>query len=247
MIPEYRLINSLVNLPLNKGTKKEIKARTKTLNYHKKNKLNNFIFNTNNNRVFNHIINLDAELNQFKLDSYYNNIVNFNFLVASLMPIFEFQTYYYKDYKKIQEILLTEAQANSDVPKWYQESLNINYNANQDVIFLLKNKKIPKEIKSKIITLTHVTGQLFETLSANNFQLGYYFMLYYLLALETKKSMQLNSLTNWNLKSYFEYEDLFLYKLRILDKFTQILMELKGKNFNLYLRVINYIIAGHYE
>lgn len=247
MIPEYHLINSLINLPSNKITKKAIKRKTKTFKYDKKRKFNNFIFNINNNRVFNHIINLDAELNQFSLDPYYANIVDFNFFIAGLMPIYEFQIIYYKDYKQIQEILFNASLTNSDIQKWYQESLNLEKINIEDLKFILDNKKIPKEIKNKIISLTHVSGQLFETLSTNNYQLGYYFMLFYLLTLETRKTIQLRSITNWNLKSYFEYEDIFSYKLMILKKLNQILMELKEKNFNLYLRVINNIISGYSE
>ncbi|MBE4703872.1 hypothetical protein [Spiroplasma platyhelix] len=247
MIPEYRLINSLVNLPINKVTKKVIKNKIKTFDYDKQTKIYNFMFNVNNNRVFNHVIGLDSELNQFSLDTYFPNIIDFNFILAGLMPVFEFQTIYYKDYKKIQDILFNESLLNPDIQKWYQESLNLKQPNTEDLTFILSNKKLPKAIKTKIISLTHISGQLFETLNTNNYQLGYYLMLFYLLNLETKKTMQFNSSTNWNLKSFFLYEDLFSYKLLVMQKFNQALMELKGKNFNLYWRVINYITTGHYE
>lgn len=247
MIPEYRLINTLINLPINKVTKKAIKSKTKTLPYDNQAKVFNFIFNINNNRVFNHVIGLDSELNQFSLDTYFPNIIDFNFILAGLMPVFEFQKIYYKDYKKIQETLVNEALLNADIAKWYQESLELKANDTKELDFLLKNKKLPKDIKTKIINLTHISGQLFETLNTNNYQLGYNLMLFYLLTLETKKTMQFKSITNWNLKSYFPYEDLFAFKLLVMQKFNQALMELKGKNFNLYWRVINYVTTGHYE
>lgn len=245
MIPEYRLIYSLVNLPINKVIKKEIKNKTKSFNYEKKGKIFNFIFSINNNRVFNHIIGLDSELNEYNLDTYFPNIVDFNLIIAGLMPIFEFQKLYYKDYKNIQELLISNSLLNSDIQKWYKESFSLE--KNDDLTFIINNKKIPKDIKNKITALTHISGQLFESLSTNSYQLGYYLMLFYLLNLETKKTLQLKSSTNWNLKSYYQYEDIFSYKLLIMQKFSKILMELKGKNFNLYWRVINYITTGHYE
>ncbi|MGL5268539.1 MAG: hypothetical protein ACRC8P_02090 [Spiroplasma sp.] len=248
MIPEYRLINSLVNLPINKITKKQIKNKVKTFNYQRQIKLFNFIFSVNNNCMFNHVFSLDSELNQFSLDAYFDNIIDFNFFVAGLMPIFEFQKLYYKDYKKIQELLFNQALLNSKIKKWYQESLNLNQNnTNLDLDFILNNHRIPTEIKIKIINLTHISGQLFETLNTNSYQLGYFLMLFYLLNLETKKTLQLKSNTNWNLKSYYQYEDIFSYKLLIMQKFNKKLMELKGKNFNLYWRVVNYLITSHYE
>lgn len=251
MIPEYRLINSLVNLPINKITKKQIKNKIKTFNYSRQTKLFNFIFSVNNNRVFNHVFGLDSELNQFSLDPYFSKIVDFNFFVASLMPIFEFQKLYYKDYQKMQELLFNQSLSNSKIKKWYLESLDLDLDSIQDSVkelnFILDNANIPKEIKTKIINLTHVSGQLFENMSTNSYYLGYYLMLFYLLNLETKKTLQLKSNTNWNLKSYYQYEDIFSYKLLIMQKFSKKLMELKGKNFNLYWRVINYLITGHYE
>lgn len=247
MIPEYRLINSLVNLPINKVTKRVIKNKIKNFEYDKQNQVYGFVFNVNNNRVFNHVIGLDSELNQFSLDTYYPNIIDFNFLIAGLMPIFDFQKKYYKEYKKIQEALLCESLLNPDIQKWYEESLNLKKDATKDLEFLLKNEKLSEEIKTKIITLTYVSGQLFETLSTNSYQLGYYLMLFYLLNLETKKTLQFKSKTNWNVIHYFPYEDLFSFKLLVMQQFNQELMQLKGKNFNLYWRVINYITAGHYE
>lgn len=247
MIPEYRLIYSLVNLPINKITKKEIKNKVKSFNYEKPGKLFNFIFNVNNNRVFNHVIGLDSELNQFSLDPYFANIIDFNLILSGLMPVFEFQKIYYKDYKKFQNELFAQALANPDIKKWYDESLDLTNNHFEALNFILNNKKVKEEVKVKIITLTHISGQLFETLSANSYQLGFYLMLFYLLNLETKKTLQLKSDTTWNLKSHYNYEDIFSYKLLIIQKFNKTLMELKGKNFNLYWRVINYIITGHYE
>lgn len=247
MIPEYRLINSLVNLSINKTTKRAIKNKIRSFDYDKQTKVLNFMFNVNNNRVFNHVIGLDSELYQFSLDTYFPNIIDFNFIVAGLMPIFEFQKLYYKDYTKIQNTLTNQALQNDDIQKWYQESLNLKQTDTEPLKFILDNKKLSKEIKTKIINLTHISGQLFETLNTNNYQLGYYLMLFFLLNLETKKTLQLKSTTNWNLKKFFPYEDLFSYKLLVMQKFNQALMELKGKNFNLYWRVINYIITGHYE
>lgn len=251
MIPEYRLINSLVNLPINKIIKKQIKNKIKTFNYPRQTKLFNFIFSVNNNRVFNHVFGLDSELNQFSLDLYFSKIVDFNFFVASLMPIFEFQKLYYKDYQKMQELLFNQSLSNPKIKKWYLESLDLKLDSIQDSVkelnFILDNPNLAKEIKAKIINLTHVSGQLFENMSTNSYYLGYYLMLFYLLNLETKKTLQLKSNTNWNLKSYYQYEDIFSYKLLIMQKFSKNLMELKGKNFNLYWRVINYLITGHYE
>lgn len=247
MIPEYRLINSLVNLPINKVTKRVIKTKIKTLNYDHQTKVSNFIFSVNNNRVFNHIIGLDSELNQYSLDAYFANIVDFNFMVAALMPVFEFQTSYYKDYKKIQETLFNEALLSFDLQNWYQESLALTATDTEPLKFLLSNKKLPKPIKTKIINLTHISGQLFESISANHYQLGYYLMLFYLLNLETKKTLQLRSATTWNLKKYIPYEDLFAYKLLVMEQFSKAIMQLKGKTFNLYWRVMNYIITGHYD
>lgn len=247
MIPELSLINSLINLPTVKDTKKQIKNKLKSINYNKKSKVFKFMFNVNNSHVFNHIFALDSKLNQFDLEPFIANIVDFNLIISSLLPVFDFQKSYFKDYKNIQKILFSESLLNIDIEKWFQESVNFESNSIKNLEFIIKNRKVPKQIKAKIISLTHITGQLFETLNINNYQLGHYLMLFYLLSIETKKTMQFKSSTNWNLKSYFPSDEFFCYKLKIIKEFNQVLMELKGTEFNLYWRIINYIITGYYE
>ncbi|MDQ7982712.1 MAG: hypothetical protein REH79_00645 [Spiroplasma sp.] len=241
MIPEYRLVRSLVNLHTNKEIKQAVKNKIKSIDYKKKKKVINFIFNVNENVVFNHVITLNAQFNNYQLDRYYGNIIDFNFLIAGLMPVFEFQKLSFKDYEEIQKVLEDCALMNSDINKWYQESQSIEGKKfiNPDLNIFLKNELIPKTIKEKIIGLTHTSGKFFESLRNTNYQLGYYLMLFYLISLETKQTLIFKSDTNWNLKSYFLIEDFFSYKLMLVEKFSKILMENEGQNFNLYLRVIN--------
>ncbi len=243
MIPERRLLNSLINLHSNKEIKHAIKNATKSISYKKKKKLYSFTSNLNETSVFYHFISLDGYLNNYQLDGYYSNIIDFNFFLTGFMPIFEYQKLSYKKYDEIQKTLQTHALLNSDINKWYQESQTKDTNKiNPDLDFLLKNDKIAQTTKTSLLALTHISGRLFETLKNPDYQLGYYFMLFYLISLETKQTLIRKSDTNWNLKFYFSPEDFFTYKLMIIEKFSQILMNNKGKNFNLYLRVINAFI-----
>lgn len=243
MIPERRLIHSLINIHSNKAIKHAIKNASKSINYKKKKKLYSFVSNLNETKIFNHFISLDAYLNNYQLDGYYPNIIDFNFFLVGFMPIFEYQKLSYKKYDEIQKALQTHALLNSDISKWYQESQTKNANKlNPDLDFLLQNDKISQTIKTSLLALTHISGKLFETLKNTDYQLGYYLMLFYLINLETKQTLILKSDTTWNLKFYFPPEDFFTYKLMIIEKFSQILMNNKGKKFNLYLRVINAFI-----
>lgn len=240
MIPERQLLNSLIKLHSNKEIKHAIKNASKSINYKKKKQLYTFTSNINETSVFYHFISLDSYLNNYQLDSYYLNIIDFNFFLTGFMPIFEYQKLSYKNYDEIQKTLQTHALLNSNINKWYQESqIEDRNNLNPDLDLLLKNDKIAQTIKANLLALTHISGKLFETLKNSDYQLGYYFMLFYLINLETKQTLILKSDTNWNLKFYFSPEDFFTYKLTIIEKFSQILMNNKGKNFNLYLRVIN--------
>lgn len=243
MIPEHRLIHSLIKIQQSKEIKQAIKSATKSIKYKRRKKLYRFVSNVNETRVFNHFIGLDAHLNNYQLDSYYSNIIDFNFLLVGLMPIFEYQKLSYKKYNDMQKILQTHALLNPKINKWYQESqIKDVKELHPDLIFFLKNNRISQTIKQKIVALTHICGKLFETFKNTDYQLGYYFMLFYLITLETKQTLILKSDTNWNLKFYFLPEDFFSYKLIIIEKFSQILMNNEGKNFNLYLRVINSFI-----
>lgn len=248
MIPERRLLKSLINIHTNKDIKHAIKHASKTINYKKKKQLYCFTNNLNESSVFYHFISLDGYLNNYQLNDYYSNIIDFHFLLTGFMPIFEFQELTNKNHQEIQKTLQTHALTNPNISKWYQESqTKITSKLNLNLNFLLKNDKIPEWVKTSFLVLTHISGKFFETLKNNDYELGYYFMLFYLINLETKQTLIFKSNTNWNLKSYFTTEDFFTYKLKIIDKFSQVLMNTKGQKFNLYLRVINAFINKNSE
>jgi len=117
MIPERRLLNSLINLHTNKEIKHAIKNASKSIDYKKKKKLYSFTSNLNETSVFYHFISLDGYLNDYQLDSYYANIIDFIFFLAGFMPIFEYQKLSYKKYDEIQKTLQTHALLNSDINK----------------------------------------------------------------------------------------------------------------------------------
>lgn len=253
MIPEYRLIRPLIKLKNNNILKKNCKKSIAFLKYSKKNKTYYFIFNSNSNsQVFNNTISLMAHLNNTDLTPFFSIITNFNYMVAAWRPAFNFQLLYYRDYDNMTKALIKQSLENSWIHEWYQEGLKNHHSA---LDFLINKSNIPQEIIIKIKVLTHVSGKLFQTLKDNNskiannfdYQLGYYLMLFYLLQLETRQTLKFNDVTNWNIKSYFNYSELFADKLKVINQLNDILMTVTEKDFNLYWRIINYALNGTFD
>lgn len=118
--------------------------------------------------------------------------------------------------------------------------------------FLVIDSKLKAESLLLIKRLVHISGNIFISLNKTktnmqiNYEFGSLLMLFYLLDLETRKTLVTKDKTDLDLKTIFSYETLFINKLLILDKLINCAMILEKTNFNLYIRIMNYSLLGDY-
>lgn len=246
MIPEVKLIKKLVSI-------KNVKVINKNFKYFLANniakpgfKIYNCIFNRiNNNKVFNHVLALDIYFNNVILTTEdFELINNFNLLVFTLIPKFDYQIKKNQSiYSKIDNFIATDFD-NKLLNQWNLESIK------KEVLFLNNTflSKVSNENLIKIKKLTHMTGKLFAKINNNEtyYEFGYLLTLYFLLNFETKVVSESLVSSNWNLTSSLSYDSLFVEKLYITEQLNEKLMKLNNKKFNLYWRVINYVLNGSF-
>jgi len=246
MIPEYRLVNHLLLLKSNYFFKREIKKQLSHLKVKAYRNSYNLLFNSNKSLMFMKIISVYLYFNKISYKDHLKLVANFMLTISALFPLFTRQKKQLDDYQNAKKNLLLLG-CQEQVLSWFNDSAKVVLPD-----FLLVNSKIKPESLLLMKRLVHISGSLFATLSkvdTNNnisYQFGNLLMLFYLLDLETRKTLLAKDVTDLNLKSFFSYETLFTNKLIILDKLIDCAMSLEETNFNLYIRIMNYSLLGNF-
>lgn len=250
MIPEYRLINHLLLLKSNYFFKREIKKILATLPGNSFRTAYHLVFNHNKNLMFMKVISVYLELNKINYKENIQLVANFILTITALSPVFLRQTKYLGNYEHVKNILLHIGTQHM-IKQWYNENLP------SDLLpdFLNKSALSTEQINQIAIIkkLMHISGQMFVHLNnkptniSHNYNFGKFLMLFYILDLETRKTLLNRDITSFNLKSIIPYQQLFTNKLLILDSLINSAMFLEPINFNLYIRIMNYTLLGNYE
>lgn len=252
MIPEYRLINHLLLLKSNYFFKREIKKHFATLPANDYRTVYHLVFNSNKNLMFMKIISVYLELNKINYKENLQLVANFILTITALIPVSLLQTKYLGlgNYQRVKTILLTIG-TQGIIKQWYDQT------PKDDLLpDFLNNETLLTDQSDKLLAikkLMHISGQMFAYLNnkpiniSHNYDFGKSLMLFYILDLETRKTLLTGDITNFNLKSIIPYQKLFTNKLLILDDLINSAMFLEPTNFNLYIRIMNYTLLGNYE
>lgn len=246
MIPEYRLVNHLLLLKSNYFFKREIKKQLSHLKVKAYRNSYNLLFNSNKSLMFMKIISVYLYFNKISYKDHLKLVANFMLTISALFPLFTRQKKQLDDYQNAKKNLLLLG-CKDQVASWFNDSAKVVLPD-----FLLVNSKIKPESLLLMKRLVHISGSLFvalnkvDTNTNINYQFGSLLMLFYLLDLETRKTLLAKDITDLNLKTFFSYEILFTNKLIILDKLIDCAMSLEADNFNLYIRIMNYSLLGNF-
>lgn len=247
MIPEYRIVNHLLLLKSNYFFKREIKKHLGYLKAKDYRNCYNLLFNSNKNLMFMKVISVYLYFNKISYKEHLRLVANFMLTISALIPTFKHQEKQLDNYQNTKNLLLLLG-CKEQIKDWFDDVSKVVLPD-----FLINNSKLKKENLLLIKRLIHISGNIFISLSKNkenikiNYQFGSLLMLFYLLDLETRKTLLTKDSTDLNLKAVFSYEILFTNKLLILDKLVNYTMLLEQTNFNFYIRIMNYSLLGNYE
>ncbi len=247
MIPEYQLFNHLLLLKSNYFFKREIKKKLGHLKAKDYRNTYNLIFNSNQNLMFMKIISVYLYFNKISYKEYLRLVANFILTISALIPTFKRQEKQLDDYQNAKELLLLLG-CKDQIKVWFDDTSKVVLPD-----FLINNSNLKKESLLIIKRLVNISGNIFinltknETNIKNNYEFGSLLMLFYLLDLETRKTLLTKDSTDLNLKAFFSYETLFTNKLIILDELVKCAMRLEQTNFNFYIRIMNYSLLGNYQ
>ncbi len=250
MVPEYRLINHLLLLKSNYFFKREIKKILATLPGNSFRTAYHLVFNSNKNLMFVKIISVYLELNKINYKENIQLVANFILTITALSPVFLRQTKYLENYEHVKTTLL-HIGSQDIINQWYNETTK-----NDLLPDFFNNKPLPTDKVDHLLAikkLMHISGQIFVHLNnkpknvSYNYDFGKFLILFYLLDLETRKTLVNRDITSFNLKSVIPYQQLFTTKLLILDSLINSAMSLEPTHFNLYIRIMNYTLLGKYE
>lgn len=247
MIPEYRIVNHLLLLKSNYFFKREIKKHLGHLKAKDYRNCYNLLFNSNQNLMFMKVISVYLYFNKISYKEYLRLVANFMLTISALIPTFKHQAKQLDDYQNAKNLLLLLG-CKDQIKDWFDDVSKVVLPD-----FLINNDKLKKESLLLIKRVVHISGSIFVNLNKNetnikiNYEFGSLLMLFYLLDLETRKTLLTKDTTDLNLKAIFSYEMLFTNKLLILDKLVKCTMLLEQTNFNFYIRIMNYSLLGNYE
>lgn len=247
MIPEYRLVNHLLLLKSNYFFKREIKKHFGHLKAKDYRNTYNLVFNNNQSLMFMKVISVYLYFNKISYKEYLKLVANFILTISALLPTFKRQAKQLDDYQNVKKVLLLLG-CKEQIKYWFADATKVVLPD-----FLLNNNQLKAENLLLIKRLLHISGNMFINLSKNeakmkiNYQFGSLLMLFYLLDLETRKTLLAKDNTDLNLKAIFSYETLFINKLIILDELVNCAMLLEQTNFNFYIRIMNYALLGNYD
>lgn len=247
MIPEYRIVNHLLLLKSNYFFKREIKKHLGHLKAKDYRNCHNLLFNSNQNLMFMKVISIYLYFNKISYKEYLRLVANFMLTISALIPTFKHQAKQLDDYQDGKNLLLILG-CKDQIKDWFTDLSKVVLPD-----FLINNAKLKQENLLLIKRLVNISGNIFVNLTKNeknikiNYQFGSLLMLFYLLDLETRKTLLTKDNTDLNLKAVFSYEILFTNKLLILDKLVNCAMLLEQTNFNFYIRIMNYSLSGNYQ
>ncbi|WP_353306936.1 hypothetical protein [Spiroplasma ixodetis] len=193
------------------------------------------------------IISVYLYFNKISYKEYLRLVANFILTISALIPTFKLQEKQLDDYQNAKELLLLLG-CKDQIKVWFDDTSNAVLPD-----FLINNSNLKKESLLIIKRLVNISGNIFinltknETNIKNNYEFGSLLMLFYLLDLETRKTLLTKDSTDLNLKAFFSYETLFTNKLIILDELVKCAMCLEKTNFNFYIRIMNYSLLGNYQ